>query len=172
MVRKAKPELREVAWIAILSRSVLSAALWFALAGFDLADAPAAVIAVIAATWASLSLLAPTSARPSVVSLLRLVARFFRQSLIAGLDVAWRALSPSLPLRPGFTSYRPRLSQGPALSAYCTLMSLLPGSLPAWQDDSGTISVHCLDVRQPVAAQMAQEEGLFIRALGVHADND
>jgi multicomponent Na+:H+ antiporter subunit E len=51
-------------------------------------------------------------------------------------------------------------------------MGLLPGSLPAWQDGDGKIIIHCLDVNQPVAAQMAEEEKLFVRALGIDPNND
>ncbi len=117
-------------------------------------------------------LLPPGHARPSALALGQLALRFARQSLAAGLDVAWRALDPRMRLRPGFVTYETRLPQGPARSAFLTLMSLLPGSLPAWQDDGGKIVIHCLDVDQPVAAQMAEEEKLFVRALGVGPPDD
>jgi multicomponent Na+:H+ antiporter subunit E len=145
--------------------------LWFALSGFHFADLPAAVIAVVAATWTSLRLL-PGGARPSGIALAQLPLRFLRQSIIAGFDVARRALDPRMPLRPGLVTCDARLPPGPARNAFLTLMSLLPGSMPAWQDDNGKITVHCLDVSQPVAAQMAEEEGLFTRALGVDPKND
>ena len=157
---------------AVIVRTAWFLALWFALYGFDYAGLPAAIIAVTLATWASLRLLPPDSARPSALLLARLLLRFLRQSLVAGLDVAWRALSPSLPLRPGFVQYKPRLPQGLAQNAYCTLMSLLPGSLPAWQEPGGALTIHCLDAGQPVAAQMDEEEKLFVRALGLDARND
>ena len=44
--------------------------------------------------------------------------------------------------------------------------------MPAWQDGDGKIIIHCLDIDQPVAAQMAEEETLFIRALGVNPNDD
>ena len=160
------------AWQAAAARAVWFIALWFALSGFHLADLPAAIIAVGAATWTSLRLLPPGHARPSALSLGELALRFARQSLAAGVDVAWRALDPRLRLRPGFVTYEARLPQGPARSAFLTLMSLLPGSLPAWQHEDGKITIHCLDIDQPVAAQMAEEEALFVRALGVARSDD
>ncbi len=160
------------AWRAAAARAVWFIALWFALSGFHLADLPAVIIAVGAATWTSLRLLPPGHARPSALSLGELALRFARQSLAAGVDVAWRALDPRLRLRPGFITYEARLPQGPARSAFLTLMSLLPGSLPAWQHEDGKITIHCLDVDQPVAAQMAEEEALFVRALGVARSDD
>ena len=160
------------AWQTAVARGVWFFVLWFALSGFHFGDLPAAVIAVVAATWASLRLLPPGGARPSAIALARLSLRFLRQSIIAGIDVARRALDPRMPLRPGLVTCDARLPPGPARNAFLTLMSLLPGSLPAWQDDNGKITVHCLDVSQSVAAQMAEEEAVLIRALGVDPNND
>lgn len=157
---------------AVIARGAWFLGLWFLVSGFHLADVPAAFVSVAAATWASLRLLPPASGRSSVTALAALALRFLHQSIVAGVDVAWRALDPRMPLRPGLVTYDVRLPPGPARSAFLTFMSLLPGSLPAWQEDDGRITIHCLDVGQPVAAQMAEEEKLFIRALGVDPNND
>ena len=92
--------------------------------------------------------------------------RFLYQSVIAGADVARRALDPRLPLRTGFVVYPVGLPEGPARNAFASLMSLLPGTVPTGTDDSGGLLIHCLDVGQPVAAQLAEEEALFVRAIG------
>ena len=42
----------------------------------------------------------------------------------------------------------------------------MPGTLPTGTDDRGALLVHCLDVGQPVVANLAAEERLFIRAVG------
>ena len=68
--------------------------------------------------------------------------------------------------------YRPQLSQGPAQTAFCTVMSLVPGTLPSGQSENGALVIHCLDVDQPVAAQSAVEEELLARALGVWPSDD
>jgi multicomponent Na+:H+ antiporter subunit E len=86
--------------------------------------------------------------------------------VVSGTDVAWRALDPNLSLRPGFVAYPLRLPPGGARSAFCALSSLLPGTLPTGVDENGALLVHCLDVDQPVAANLAEEETLFMRALG------
>jgi multicomponent Na+:H+ antiporter subunit E len=49
---------------------------------------------------------------------------------------------------------------------FTTLMSLLPGTVPTGSDKTGGLLIHCLDVEQPVAAQLASEERLFVRAMG------
>ncbi len=141
--------------------------LWLILVGGpDPADRPAGIVAVAAATWASLRLLPPGGGRPSIIVLARLLLRFARQSIVAGADVAWRALDPKLPLRPGFVIYPAHLPAGPALNAFCALTSLAPGTLPAGSDDSGAVVVHCLDVGQPVASHLAADEALLTRAMG------
>jgi multicomponent Na+:H+ antiporter subunit E len=144
--------------------------LWLVLAGVDPADLPAAILAVAAATWTSLRLLPPGDARPLPLALARLVLRFVYQSVVAGVDIARRALDPRLPLQPGFVVYPARLPPGPGLNAFCTLTSLAPGTLPVGSDERGAIVIHCLDVGQPVAAHLAADEALFTRALGGRRD--
>jgi multicomponent Na+:H+ antiporter subunit E len=139
--------------------------LWLVLAGADLADLPAAAVAVVAATWTSLRLLPPGSSRPSPRALATLILRFAYQSVAAGLDVARRALDPRLPLRAGFVRYPVRFPPGAARNAFTTLTSLLPGTVPAGAD-RGHIIYHCLDVEQPVTSQLAAEEAALARAFG------
>jgi len=169
---RAGEDSKGQAWQTAIARAVWFSILWFALAGFHFADLPAALLAIVAATWASLRLLPPGGAQPSAIALALLSLRFFQQSIVAGIDVARRALDRRMPLRPGLVTCDARLPPGPARNAFLTLMSLLPGSLPAWQNDDGKITVHCLDVDQSVAAQMAEEEEVLIRALGVDPNND
>lgn len=151
---------------AAVLRAVGFFALWLMLAGADPADLPAAAVATVAATWASLRLLPPGAGRLSFLGLCRLALRYPYQSIIAGVDVAWRALDPRLPLKPGFVIFAPKLPPGTARDTWCLLMSLLPGTLPVGTEESGALFIHCLDVGQPVSAQLAVEEALFLRALG------
>ena len=59
-----------------------------------------------------------------------------------------------------------RLPEGVERSALCALSSLMPGTLPTGTDEHGALLVHCLDVGQPVAADLAAGERLFLRAVG------
>ena len=101
-----------------------------------------------------------------LASIASLVVSFLRQSVVSGTDVAWRALSPNLKLEPGLVACPLRLPAGGKRSAFCALSSLMPGTLPTGTDEQGALLVHCLDMRQPVAANLAAEEQLFIRAFG------
>lgn len=151
---------------AAIARGVGFLVLWLALDGFDIGDLPAAVVAAVAATLASLRLLPPSAGQLSPSGVAALVLRFPFQAIAAGVDVARRALDPRLPLRPGFVTFAPRLSPGLARDEFCALASLMPGTLPADTNDDGTVLVHCLDVDQPAAERLRMEEALFIRALG------
>jgi multicomponent Na+:H+ antiporter subunit E len=151
---------------AAVTRAILFLLFWLALSRGNPADLPAGLLAAAAATWTSLRLLPPRPSRPSLIALATYAVRFLGQSIVAGVDVAWRALDPRLPLNPGFVAYRPRLSAGSGRRAFCTVASLQPGTLPVGSDQDGTLLIHCLDVDQPVVQQLSEDEGLFMRALG------
>ncbi|MGB6982140.1 MAG: Na+/H+ antiporter subunit E, partial [Methylocella sp.] len=119
------------------ARAALFLAFWLMISGRSLADLPVGLAAVAAATWTSLRLLPAGESRPRPVFLAALALRFVRQPVVSGTDVAWRALNPKLPLRPGFVAYPLRLPPGGARSAFCALSSLLPGTLPTGTGDNG-----------------------------------
>jgi multicomponent Na+:H+ antiporter subunit E len=155
---------------AAAMRAAWFAALWLVLSGGESAGLPAGTVAVAAATWTSLRLLRAGAWRLAPSAFLRAVARFLRQSVVAGADVAWRALDPRLPLRPGFVTCPMRVAPGAARSAVCTVASLLPGTLPAGVDARGALLIHCLDTDQPVAAQFTEDEAMLMTALGAEQD--
>ena len=103
---------------------------WLVLTDADSADVAAGLVAAVAATWASLRLMPAERWNLRPVELARFILHFLRQSIVAGTDVALRALDPRLPLQPGFVIYHTRLPPGPKRSMFCAIMSLLPGTLP------------------------------------------
>ena len=149
-----------------LARGVFLFGFWVVLTSGTPADIIAGAAAAAAASWVSLRLLPPTGWHPSPVACARFVARFLSQSVLAGVDVALRALDPRLPIRPGFVTYPMQLEAGVARSVFCTLASLQPGTLPAGIGADGALIVHCLDAGQPVQAQLGREEAMLIGALG------
>lgn len=140
--------------------------LWVILIGTSPLDTVVGLFAVVAATWTSLLLVPAGMGTVSPLAVVILLARLPLQSLVAGVDVARRALDPRLSLRPGLVICPTRLPPGPAQHAFRALMSLQPGSMPVSGGTEGEIMVHCLDTRQSVAAQMAAEESVFLRLLG------
>ena len=148
-----------------VGRAALFLAFWLMSAGYRPADLPVGVLAAAVATWTSLKLLPPTSVQLHLPSLATFLLRFLRQSVTSGVDVAKLAFDPRLPLRPGFVTYPCRLQSAGERAAFCALSSLLPGTLPTGADANGDLVVHCLDIDQPVAANLAAEEALFTRIL-------
>jgi multicomponent Na+:H+ antiporter subunit E len=151
-------------WSSAASRAAWFVCLWLVLAGADLGDTPAAAAAFAAATWTSLRLLEPSASRRSPRAIVQLVLLFLYHSVVAGADVARRALDPRLPLCPGFVAYPTGLSRGVRRNVFATLTSLLPGTVPTGEEN-GHILYHCLDVEQPVLAELAAEEAALVRAL-------
>jgi multicomponent Na+:H+ antiporter subunit E len=149
-----------------VARAALFLVFWLMISGWAPADLPVGLAAVVGATWVNLRFLPPLAPRYRLASIASLAASFFRQSVVSGTDVAWRALSPSLRLQPGLVACPLRLPAGGKRSAFCALSSLMPGTLPTGTDEQGALLVHCLDMNQPVAANLAAEEQLFIRAFG------
>ena len=139
---------------------------WLVLTDADTGDLAAGLAAAVAATWASLRLMPAQQWSLRPIKLVEFVLHFLRQSIVAGIDVALRALDPRLRLRPGFVIYRAHLPPGTARDAFCAIMSLLPGTLPCGPAEGNGLTVHCLDVTQPVVEQLAAEEALCIQTLG------
>jgi multicomponent Na+:H+ antiporter subunit E len=150
---------------AAIVRGVLFFGFWLAISGWKTADLPVGLAATAAATWVSLALMPPTGAQPRLGALAILVLHFLRASVLAGFDVAWRALGRDIDVNPGFVNAPLRLPPGNARNAFCALASLAPGSLPVGIDGD-TVILHCLDVSQPVARDLAAQETLFMRAQG------
>jgi multicomponent Na+:H+ antiporter subunit E len=148
------------------ARAAFFLAFWLILYGVKSADLLIGIIAAIIATWASRRLIPPGRGRLRPIPLVRLVLRFLRQSIVAGIDIAWRALDPRMPLRPGFVIYQSRFPVGPMQNTFCTMTGLLPGTLPCGSDENGDLVIHCLDVSQPVLEQLAAEEAVLRQVLG------
>ncbi|EHM00294.1 hypothetical protein HMPREF9946_02646 [Acetobacteraceae bacterium AT-5844] len=149
---------------ALLLRGAGFLAFCAILMGLAPADLAVGLAAAAVASWVS-ALLWPPGGGVSLLALPRFLARFLAQSVIAGVDVARRAFTGRPALRPGFIACRSSLPGGMAREASCTLMGLQPGKLPVAADADGTLHVHCLDLGQPVAAQIAADEAAFRRLL-------
>lgn len=149
------------------ARFALFLGLWLVLAG-GVSGLGFGLLAAALATWASLRLMPGRMRAPDAMAALRLIARTALQTLLAGTDIARRAFAPSLPLQPGLITHATQLSEGLPRDGFTALASLAPGALPAGEDEPGTLVVHALDTRMPVAADLAATEALYARAGGRH----
>ena len=128
------------------------------------ADLAIGVFAAVGATWTSLRLMPPATGSLRFGKLLALLPHFVWESVLAGVDVARRALHPRLPLSTGFVTCPLSFPPGFARNTFATITSLLPGSVPA-DEGEGFLVYHCLDDTSPVVEHLRQEERLLARAL-------
>jgi multicomponent Na+:H+ antiporter subunit E len=152
-------------WRIALARAVGFFALWIILMpSAKPPDLLCGLIATLVATQMSLRLLPASAGRLRLGALLIFAPHFVAQSVLAGIDVARRALHPRLPLQPGIVIYRTGFGPGMARNEFAIITSLLPGSLPVDETEDGLV-YHCLDVSQRVADQLADEERRLTGAL-------
>jgi len=141
---------------------------WMVIAGGEAEDVLPGLGAAALAAWASVRLMPPDPVGGSVrwMAAIRLFAHFVRVSLLAGVDVARRTLAPRMRLAPGYVHYPTNLPACDARSLFQAMTSQMPGTVPSGTETSGAIAYHCLDVSQPVAEQLAEEEARLLDALG------
>lgn len=141
----------------LAARAAAFYALWIVLIGVAPADLAAGVLAAGAAAWVSVVLLPPSPRRRRWGNALALVPYFLWKSLVAGVDVARRALAPRVRVNPGFLAYPTRLPRGADRNAFATFTSLMPGTVPC-ADEDGSLIYHCLDGGAAVADELAADE--------------
>jgi len=148
-----------------LTRSLMLFALWLVLMqSIKIADLALGVCATLGATWVSMRLLPPEFGRLRFGSMLSLLPHFLWESVLAGFDVARRALSPQLKLHPGFVNCPLGFGPGIARNTFATITSLLPGTV-ACGETAGELVYHCTDTTQPVVKQLWDEERRLSKAL-------
>ena len=153
---------------AALARGIAFLVLWLAVAGRKPSDLPVGAAVAVAADVGEpdpRAALGPAS------------ERFRRVVIPAGFpppvaDVGFRRGAAGLasgarsPARTGRGAVQ--APPGFARNAFCVIANLLPGALLTGfdPDDDQKAYVHGLDVRQPIAAELAAEEAEFMRAIG------
>jgi multicomponent Na+:H+ antiporter subunit E len=150
--------------LRLAKRFAILFGLWLVLSAADPAGLGFGLAAAAAATWLSRRLAPPADRPLRLLRLLALAPGFLRGSIAGGVDVAWRALHPRLPLRPGWIAYRPRVPEGVARVVLGSELSLLPGTLAAGSE-AGCLLVHCLNVEMPVVRAIRDEEERLERAV-------
>jgi multicomponent Na+:H+ antiporter subunit E len=129
------------------------------------------MIVAALATWISFVLQSPGKRRIRSIRLLSLGLRLLIQSVVAGFDVARRALDPRLPLNPGVIRYDAASPLGPVRAVFSAMIGLVPGTVSVGPAADGALLVHCLDLAQPVAANLRRDETALLSVLDRrHAD--
>lgn len=147
--------MSRVVIMALLRRTLFLGGIWAVLAGTEPKGLAVGALAVPVAVWLSLKLL-PAHRRLSVWRFARHVPVFVAGSLLGGIDVARRALSPRMRLRPGWVEVPVGLSEG-GRAVIGGDLSLMPGTLAAGTRD-GRLLVHLLDIDAGFERAIPREE--------------
>jgi len=140
-----------------LSPLVLLGLLWGVVAKGDAASWVVGLPCVALAAVAFDRLRDPRTAGIRPWMLPQFAAWFLWHSLRGGVDVAWRALQPQMPLHPDFLRYRLALPPGSARVFLVDCLSLLPGTLSA-DIEGDELVLHALDSRADVIAETREAE--------------
>jgi len=143
------------AWTTLFHRLLFTSAVWIVLSGTDAKALAVGAFAVPAATWLSLRLL-PGRDRLVLWRFLRHFPSFVGGSLQGGVDVARRAISPGMPLLPGWVEVPVRLPDGGRVALGAEL-SLMPGTLAAGVRGDRLL-VHLLDTDAGFENAIPREE--------------
>lgn len=168
-MRPAPPRARPAPTLAnrapaVVVRAVVLSGLWVLLAGTDPLGLAFGLPAALLATLASIALLPPAPGWPAPFALARLLAGVAREGILAGWDIAWRALAREPRLAPGFVTLDLETPPGAARDALRLVASLAPGALPLEAGEGASITLHVLDTGVPHAAQLAETERRFLAA--------
>lgn len=150
---------------------VLCATLWFVIAEFEADSVPFGipVIAIAALTMSTLTRV--RDLRLSPFHAVYFAAFFLWNSVSGGIDVARRALSPSLPVDPGFIEFRSRISAESARVFFCHVVSQTPGTYVADFTDDGLL-IHALNRSQSIEQNLRTLETRVARLFGVPLKGD
>lgn len=137
--------------------------IWLVLSGGELASLVIGIPCVLLATAAAVAL--PASSNLVWYEGLKFLPYFFWRSLLGGVDVAWRAFHPLMPIAPDMIEYPTSLPKGLAQVVMANTISLLPGTLSA-QLDHGVITVHVLDGDSDFLSEIKAVECRLARVFG------
>ena len=142
---------------SFLLRSGALALAWWILAAGDTASLSVGMPVALAASALSLRLAPPRPTGFRITGVPAYAWYFLSQSVIGGLDVARRALSPSMPIDPALVEYRVSLNGAAARVIFANTISLLPGTLSA-RIVGDALQVHALDASPSVQAGLLDLE--------------
>jgi len=151
-------------WLSTVFRAGLFSLIWWVLSDGVVASWWVGAPAVLLALLSSIVLM-PTT-RFAWHEFARFVPIFLVRSLRGGMDVAWRAFHPHLPIYPELIEYPMRLPVGVPRVFMVNTVSLLPGTLSA-EITGDSLAIHVLDSRHDFLSELQAVEQSTARIFGV-----
>lgn len=154
----------------ISGRMILLLLVWWTLTEGDPSGIGFGLVIVTLVTAISVRLFPPGTARIRPMPFCLFVLFFAGRSVTAGIDVARRLLSPSLPVSPGFLTFHLNLPEGGPRWLLANTLSLMPGTLSV-SLDGARLDLHCLDTRDPIEADVRAVEQKVARVFGLSLED-
>ncbi len=151
-------------WRTGLIRAVLFALIWWILTDGVMNSWLIGIPAVFIAALVSIALLPPFGL--SLRGIINFIPYFVWHSLRGGVDVAWCAMHPRLPISPTLVDYNFRLPPGPSRVFMSNTISLLPGTLSI-ELDNKCVRVHVLDKFSAFAEELVVLERQVAAVFGL-----
>lgn len=149
-----------------LIRTLILFVIWWALTEGTPSGAGFGLVVAFLAALLSVRLFPPFHYRLRPAGTARFAAYFIGRSVVAGLDVARRILSPVLPVRPGYLQFSTRLPEGPPRWLLANTLSLMPGTLTVTLQGE-RLELHCLDVGMPIDESVRRTEMRIAQVFGI-----
>jgi multicomponent Na+:H+ antiporter subunit E len=125
-----------------LTRLLVFSLLWAVLTGLLWRDLVIAGSGVFAAALLSHFLRPQRALEMRWRHLPALAAYFMRASVQGGIDIAYRALAPSMPIDPDLLEFESRLRNDTSLVLFAWMISLMPGTAAVCLGSGGKLTVH------------------------------
>lgn len=140
---------------AFLTRLLLFFGGWIILVGGQLSDLWFVALVLLSTTAISLYCIPPAQWNLRPVAVAAFVPYFLLTAIRGGWDVARRAFYPTVPIDPDFLTVTVDDDHRRTL-LLTWIISLLPGTAGCEIHDDRTLTVHVLDKRLPVAAEIKE----------------
>lgn len=155
----------------LLLRTAILTFTWWILTGGVLSSLWFGVPVAILAGLVSLALAPPRPMGLRIVGILPYAAYFVTKSVAGGVDVARRALAPSMPIDPALIEYEINLTGSAPRVIFANTISLLPGTLSA-RFVGDTLQVHALDATLSVQTDLRELESKVGALFGQRISRD
>jgi len=152
---------------SIVSRLSIFLLIWWVLTNGVTSSWWFGVPAVLLALITSLVLMPPMQL--VWLECIKFIPFFIKNSFVGGIDVAWRAFHPRLPITPALIEFPMQLPPGLSQVFMANIVNLLPGTLSA-SLDRNIMKVHVLDSENDFMSELEQVEQSVARVFGVPLD--
>ncbi|MBE0485416.1 Na+/H+ antiporter subunit E [Marinobacter sp.] len=156
--------------ITFLFRSTVLFVVWWALTLGELSGLGFGAVVSVLVAWLSVRLFPPSGFPLRPGGLLLFFGYFLSRSVVAGVDVARRLLSPALPVQPGEITLTLNVPEGSPRWLLANTLSLMPGTLSVLLEGD-QLTLHCLDTRDPVERDVRATERRVAGVFGLAVDD-